>query len=176
MTIAGITAGPLSEVRRELERPAPNGVWLASRELGLDEARARVEAALFILDHTYDPPVDEDVRAMRALIDARIEKLPEGFILADEDDEASPAERRGLLDEFLVSPEGERWRDDEDAEDVVATAIDFGTGYNHGGPLRWSPVVVEIFMVSWLPRRNRKPGIYAPANELKLKPMIPPTV
>jgi hypothetical protein len=146
-------AGPLSEVHREFERPAPNGVWLASRELSLDEARARVDAALFILDHTYDPPVDDDVRAMRALIDARIDKLPAGFVLPDEDDELSPAERQGLLDEFLVSPEGKRWREDEDAQDVLASAIGFGAGYNHGGPLRWSPVVVEIFMVSWLPRK-----------------------
>jgi hypothetical protein len=32
-------------------------------------------------------------------------------------------------------------------------AIDFGAGYNHGGPLRWSPVVVEIFTTSWLARK-----------------------
>ena len=35
----------------------------------------------------------------------------------------------------------------------MATAIDFGADYNYGGPLRWSPVVVEIFMTSWIARK-----------------------
>jgi hypothetical protein len=40
-------------------------------------------------------------------------------------------------------------------------AIDFGADYNHGGPLRWSPVVVEIFMVSWLARKvSRQPAFF----------------
>ena len=39
------------------------------------------------------------------------------------------------------------------AENVVELAIEFGVCYNHGGPLRWSPVVVEIFMTSWLARK-----------------------
>jgi hypothetical protein len=160
-------AGPLSEVHRELERPAPNGVWLATRELGLDEARARVEAALFELDHTYDPPVEDDVHAMRALVDARIGRLPEGFELPDDDGEISDEERRHLRGEFLDSPEGRRWRGDEHAEDVIGTAINFGAGYNHGGPLRWSPVVVEIFMVSWLPRKVvRDPAFFERVAEV----------
>lgn len=146
-------AGPLSEVRRKLGRRAPNGVGLALRELDLAEARARVEDALEILDHTYDPPVDGDVRTLRALIEARMRLLPAGAVLADEVHEFEPAERERLLADFLDSPEGRRWRGDEDAEDAVATAIDFGCDYNHGGPLRWSPVVVEIFMTSWLTRK-----------------------
>jgi len=143
-------AGPLSEVRRKLGRRAPNGVGLAVRELDLAEARARVEDALETLDHSYDPPVDRDVRALRALIEARIRLLPERAALPVEWEEFEPVERERLLADFLDSPEGQRWRGDEDAEDAVATAIDFGCDYNHGGPLRWSPVVVEIFMTSWL--------------------------
>lgn len=42
---------------------------------------------------------------------------------------------------------------DEEAEDVVTTAIDFGADYNHGAPLRWGPVVVEIFSTSSLGRK-----------------------
>ncbi|MDQ3631429.1 MAG: hypothetical protein M3417_09250 [Actinomycetota bacterium] len=64
-----------------------------------------------------------------------------------------PGEPEELLADFLGSSEGRRWRGDEDAQDVVHTAIEFGAGYNHGGPLRWSPVVVEIFLASWLPRK-----------------------
>ena len=154
-------AGPLSEVRSQMGRTAPNQVGLAIRDLDLAEARARAEAALYMLDHTLDPPVNEDVRPMRALIEARLRLLPDGFDLPDEYVEVTPDEREALLEDFLLSAEGQRWRDDEDAEDVAQLAIDFGAGYNHGGPLRWSPVVVEIFMTSWLARKvTRDPGFF----------------
>ena len=147
-------AGPLGEVRGQMSRTAPNQVGVAIRDLDLAEARARAEAAFTMLDHTWDPPVNEDVRSLRrALIDARLRLLPEGFELSDDHVEATPAEREALLDDFLSSPEGRRWRGDEDAEDVAHLAIEFGAGYNYGGPLRWSPVVVEIFMTSWLARK-----------------------
>ncbi len=154
-------AGPLSELRDKLERQAAQEVGPAIRDLDLAEARARVEAALYMLDHTYDAPVGEDVRPLRALIDARLRLLPDGCELGDDFEELTPQERDQLLLDFVASPEGQRWRGDEDAEDVVWTAIDFGAGYNHGGPLRWSPVVVEIFMTSWLARKvAREPEFF----------------
>jgi len=154
-------AGPLTEVRAQLNRNAPNHGGLVIRDLDLAEARARVAAALYMLDHTYDPPVSEDVRPMRAFVDARMRRLPDGVELPDDYEEVTPEERDALLADFLSSPEGQRWRDDEDAEDVAQLAIDFGAGYNHGGPLRWSPVVVEIFMTSWLARKvTREPGFF----------------
>ena len=154
-------AGPLSEVRSRMGRKAPNQVGVAIRDLDLAEARARAEAAFDMLDHTWEPPVDEDVGPMRALIEARMRLLPEGFELPDDYVEVTPEERDALLEDFLTSPEGRRWRGDEDAEDVAQLAIDFGAGYNHGGPLRWSPVVVEIFMTGWLARKvTREPGFF----------------
>lgn len=154
-------AGPLSDVRSQMGRKAPNQVGLAIRNLDLAEARARAETAFDMLDHTWEPPVNEDVRPMRALIDARLRLLPEGFELPDDYVEITPDERDALLEDFLSSPGGRRWRGDEDAEDVAQLAIDFGADYNHGGPLRWSPVVVEIFMTSWLARKvTREPGFF----------------
>jgi hypothetical protein len=154
-------AGSLSEVRSQMGRKAPNQVGLAIRDLDLAEARARGEAAFDMLDHTWGAPVDEDVGLMRALIEARLRLLPEGLELPDDYVEVTPEERDALLEEFLASPEGRRWRGDDDAEDVAQLAIDFGAGYNHGGPLRWSPVVVEIFMTSWLARKaTREPGFF----------------
>ncbi len=144
-------AGPLAEVRAEFERHGEPGIEL--RALDLAEARARVERALYMLDHTLDPPVSEDVPASRALVEARLRLLPEGFELPDDYREVPPEEREALLAGFLEAPEGRRWRGDEDAEYVAQVAIDFGADYNHGGPLRWSPVVVELFMVDWLPRK-----------------------
>lgn len=146
-------AGPLSQVRRTLRRHAPNDLGLAFRKLDLGEARARVEDALDILDRTLDPPVNDDVRSLRALIDARLAGLPTAKPMADDFEELDPAARERLLTDFLDAPEGRRWSGVEAAEAVTATAIDFGCDYNHGGPLRWSPVVVEIFMTSWLARK-----------------------
>src|SRR4051794_24207131 len=146
-------AGPLGDVRAQLNRTQPDAVGISIRDLDPAEARARVEAALYALDHTYDPPVSEDVRSMRALLDSRMRLLPDGFELPDDGEEITPEEREALLADFLTSHEGRRWNGDEDAEEVARMAIDFGAGYNHGGPLRWSPVVVEIFMTSWLARK-----------------------
>jgi len=155
-------AGPLTEIRSHLGHKAPNQVGLALRDLDLAEARARAEAAFHMLDRTWGAPVDEDVRPMRALVEARLRLLPDGFELPHDDDvELSPGEREALLEDFLSSPEGKGWRGDEDAEDVAQLAIDFGARYNHGGPLRWSPVVVEIFMTSWLAKKvTRDPAFF----------------
>jgi hypothetical protein len=154
-------AGALDELRDEVATHAPPGVGPTIRELDLAEARARIEAALYMLDHTYDPPVDEDVYGLRALIDARLRRLPAGFELSADQGEISAEQRQQLFEDFLSSPDGARWCGDEDAEDVIRVAIDFGADYNHGGPLRWSPVVVEIFMTSWLPRKLvREPGFF----------------
>jgi hypothetical protein len=154
-------AGPLSDVRAKLSVRAPNGVQLAVRDLELAEARARIVAALDVLDHTYEPPVDEDVSRLRALIEARVDLLPGGFQLRDEYEDIPQADRERMLEAFLASTPGKRWAGDEHAEEVVATAIDFGADYNYGGPLRWSPVVVEIFMTSWIARKVvREPAFF----------------
>lgn len=148
--------GSLDEVRELLSAPG-----VSVRELGFAEARARVEAALYELDHTLAPPVSDDVSSLRALVEARMCLLPSGFELPDPYREVPPEERQALLDGFLASPEGARWRGDEAAEDAAALAITFGADYNHGGPLRWSPVVVELFMLDWLSRKvTREPGLF----------------
>jgi hypothetical protein len=160
-------AGSLSEVRTHMRRKVPKQVGLAIRDLPLDEARARAEAAFYMLDHTWGARVDEDVGPMRALIEARLRLLPEGLEVGDDYVEVPPEEREAMLEDFLSSPEGRRWRGNEDAEDVAQLAIDFGADYNHGGPLRWSPVVVEIFMTSWLARKvARDPEFFARVPEV----------
>jgi hypothetical protein len=146
-------AGPLAVVQGDLARNGAGEDGVTLRELDLGEARARVERALDIFEHTLDPPVDDDVGALCAFVDARMTLLPAGTTLPDAYVEVAPEKRERLLSDFLKSSEGRRWCDDEAAEDVVAFAIAFGADYNHGGPLRWSPVVVEIFMTDWLARK-----------------------
>jgi len=152
-------AAPLTEIRRQLAANGDEGPAL--RELDLADARARVERALDMLDRTLDPPVDEDVRSLRALIAARMRTLPASGSAPAEPQEVEQEKCERLLADFLGSSEGGGWRGDEDAEEVAIAAIDFGAGYNHGGPLRWSPVVVELFMTGWLPRKiAREPEFF----------------
>jgi hypothetical protein len=75
------------------------------------------------LDHTLAPPVDDDVRSLRAFMYARIGTLPDGGAGPDGESEVTPGERERLLVDFLDSPEGRRWRGDDDARDVVELAI-----------------------------------------------------
>jgi hypothetical protein len=63
-----------------------------------------------MLDHAYDPPVEEDVRDLRALVDARLRRLPDDFELTEEHAEISIEEREQLVADFLAAPQGERWR------------------------------------------------------------------
>lgn len=155
-------AGPLAEVRGQLERQAAGEATVAVRDLDLAEARARVEGAFEMLDRTWDPPINEDVPGLRALVEARLRALPQGFVRPDDNHEIDHAAREVLLEGFLSSPQGGHWRGDEEAEGVIGLAIEFGADYNHGGPLRWSPAVVEIFMTSWLARKvTREPSFFA---------------
>jgi hypothetical protein len=136
-------AGPLGEVRERFPDLCA---------LDLAEARTRLERALDVLDHTSDPPVGKDVDRLRGFMYARAGLLPGGVVLPDELEGLPSDERESVLSDFLSSAEADRWRDDADAEGIAVMAIAFGVDYNHGGPLRWSPGVVEIFMSDWLPR------------------------
>jgi hypothetical protein len=156
-----LLAGPIDELRAGFAG-APDADRVRFRELDLGEARARITAALTQLDRTFDPPVEDDVHALRALVDARLRLLPAGEEASATVTEIPTEERDALLADFLDSDEGRRWREDEDAEAAAQLAIDFGADYNHGGPLRWSPVVVEIFMLDWLARKiSEEPEFFA---------------
>jgi hypothetical protein len=108
-------AGPLGDLRNDLNLRPPGGAGLEVRRLELSEARALVEDALYMLDHTDDPPVTEDVHILRALIDARIRVLP---VRCERPREPSDEERVHL---FVVSPDRERRRGHEEASDVIRT-------------------------------------------------------
>jgi len=146
-------AGRIAIVSEQFVAQAAKDKAVSPTEIDLADARARVECALEMLDHTLAPPVSEDVFPLRTFMRARMRTLPAGGNAAPQDLEVPAGERERLLADFLDSPDGKGWGGDEDAQDVVELAISFGCDYNHGGPLRWSPVVVEIFMTDWLARK-----------------------
>ena len=94
----------------------------------------------------------EDYSRFRALALLRADELP-GPSVDPERFDVDPEERDRLRDEFLASPHGQGFEPDGDEAYVASLAIDFCSDYVDGRPLRWSPVVVELFMANWIPRK-----------------------
>jgi len=101
-----------------------------------------------------DPPVYEDVPRVMALLEARASALP---VPPEVEEPAEPTgeDRRAILDRFFASPFGVGLDGghDELAYAVVEQLIDFRLEHGEGDPLRWSPIVVEIALLDWLPRK-----------------------
>ena len=115
-------------------------------------AAGLIRAAIAHTDTTWDPPVGDDFWSGRAQPLLRAGQTP-GAVDPPEPTELSSEERDRLRDEFLASPEGREFAADGDEAWVASLVIDFCAGYTDGDPLRWSPVVVELFMTDWIPRK-----------------------
>ena len=89
----------------------------------------------------------------------RADEAP-GGARPEQREEMLEAERDALRSEFLSSPEGREFAPDGNEAFAVSLAIDLCADYVDGRPLRWSPVLVELFMVSWVPRgrHHRRAG------------------
>lgn len=125
---------------------------LELKRVGPGVAAGLIRDAIARTDMTWDPPVTDDFWPGRALALLRADQTP-GVVEPPEPTELSVEERDRLRDEFLASPEGSGFAPDGDEAWVASLAIDFCAGYTDGDPLRWSPVVVEIFMTDWVPRK-----------------------
>jgi hypothetical protein len=126
-------------------------------QLVLERIDPGVAAGLFgeairLTDMTWDPPVAEDYWGGRALALLRADQTP-GVVTPEDRPELPQAQREGLRDEFLASAEGAGFAPDGDEAWVAVLAIGFCADYVDGDPLRWSPVVVELFMADWVPRK-----------------------
>ena len=115
-------------------------------------AAGQIHAAVELTDMTLDPPVAEDYARLRSMSLLRADEAPE-YKPVPERAEMPHNERDRLRDEFLASPEGAQLTPDSDEAYTVSLAIDFCADYVDGRPLRWSPVVVELFMAGWVPRK-----------------------
>jgi hypothetical protein len=129
------------------------------RQIPLGEAAARWREALEMTDMMVDPPASEDLEHLRAIVTARLMKLPSGGKVPspeglDED------ERERLLEQFFESEEtvglwGLAGEDSEDGavEHLSHQILSFSLDCVLGTPLRFSPVMVEMFCLDWAPRK-----------------------
>jgi len=127
------------------------------RQISLPEAAARWRDAFERTDLTVEPPTTEDLDGLRALVLARLARMPAGSATSVPP-EANEAERAQLLSEFLDSKEtvglfGEENESAEVVEHLSMSVMAFSFDCVRGTPLRFSPVMVEIFCLDWAPRK-----------------------
>jgi hypothetical protein len=149
----------IETVLLELEEHDDETVPVEFREMSLEEAAARCTEALELTDMTLDAPTSEEFDELHALVMARLAKLPSGGAVPAPP-RMTEEERDQILAQFLDSDETVGlWGSSRDenqggvierlADDVLAFSLD----YVLGTPLRFSPLMVEIFCLEWAPRK-----------------------
>jgi hypothetical protein len=146
-------------IEAALEPPSDDEIAarLEYRHIPVAEAAARWRDALEITAMTVDPPVDQDMLDLGALLMARLSTMaPTGKV--PQQDEIGPEERGRLIRDFLQSDEAIGLRDnddgddqDEDVEYLALHAMTFSLDYVGGTPLRFSPAMVEVFCRDFAP-------------------------
>jgi len=131
----------------------------AFRQVDAGHARHMLETALAVTDGATDPSVSESFPSYHAFIRARIRALPpyRGRTISGATGprrQAWSRDRRAMLAaEFLASDEAEDLSDRGSASRCADRIIDYGCDRDFGRPLRMSPAKVEMFLLSWLPRK-----------------------
>jgi hypothetical protein len=148
-----------AEAGQVIDQLRVNAVGPKYRRIDLGEAAARWKAAIEITDTALDPPVDDDVHALRALVQSRLSKLPAGGTMP------APAkidgyEQERLLESFLASDEVADLRSGPGFADrssvvghIALHLLTFSVDCVEGAPLRFSPPMVELFCLDWAPRK-----------------------
>jgi len=130
----------------------------AFRQLEAGQARHMLETALTVTDAATDPAVSESFPSYHAFIRARIRALPpyrgRSLSATGARRQLWSKDRRAMLAaEFLASDEAEDLSDRGSASHCADRIIDYGCDRDFGRPLRMSPAKVEMFLLSWLPRK-----------------------
>jgi hypothetical protein len=131
----------------------------AFRQVEAGHARHLLETALAVTDGAADPSVSESFPSYHAFIRARIRALPpyRGRTISRATGprrQAWSRDRRAMLAaEFLASDEAEDLSDRGSASHCADRIIDYGCDRDFGRPLRMSPTKVEMFLLTWLPRK-----------------------
>jgi hypothetical protein len=149
---------PKSDFRQYAKREP--GVLASDADPG--EMAARILDAVATGDKYLDNDWTDEFKKTRALLIARMRLLPAGQL--EEPAPVERAERDGLIQEFLQSP----YSTSSGEADLIADyCLDYRCDYGDGDPLRWSPTVVELFMLDHLPRK-----VTLDANQIRALPEV----
>ncbi|MGI8657206.1 MAG: hypothetical protein ACR2K4_00330 [Candidatus Limnocylindria bacterium] len=122
---------------------------LEAREIPAEEAAGRLRDALNAYDETFDPPSTDAVAFHRQFALARLAQMPTP-LRRSEPKPMSERDRTKLVKEFLASQYAPR---DATVEHLARALVDFKADYADGDPMRWSPIVVEVCLLDWFPRK-----------------------
>jgi hypothetical protein len=127
------------------------------RQIAIGEAAARWLDGFEMTDMTREAPVTDDLRNLRAMVFARLGIMPSGGEVPA-DAMIGEDERRQVLADFLHSDEtvgirGVDGHHDGEVDELAQQVMTFSLDYVEGTPLRFSPVMVEIFCLDWAPRK-----------------------
>lgn len=124
---------------------------MQARDLDPADARARIAEAIELGAISF-PPLESDTwPGCRPLVQWAAALLPSGGS-GYQRPKWAPKALKALTGRFLASPVGAGF-DDADHRGLLESLLWFGTDYDPGDPLRWSPVAVEILLLDWIPRK-----------------------
>jgi hypothetical protein len=127
-----------------------------------DPARLResVSRHLEITDDLGELPGEGSLATDRALVGARLAVLPapDPVLTVAEPAELSREEADRLARDFLTAPEAAELADLDEAgaaarDFCLSLLIDHGASLGDADPLRFSPMVAELFLLDWVHRR-----------------------
>jgi len=124
------------------------------RAIDSQQAANEITAPLAHSDALWlDPPWSDDFRSHRGLLRTHLRLLPVPTV---EERLEPPGEefRQELVAEFMRSSEAASLQDRELTELVASRLVDFRIDLGDGDVFRWSPIVVELLLVDWYPRKT----------------------
>ncbi|GIF50373.1 hypothetical protein DFJ67_2456 [Asanoa ferruginea] len=154
--------GPAERILGQVRRMcAADGLtWF--REEDPRTLRSEVARHLRITDEMGDLPGEGSLATDRALVGARLALLPSPALAAVPDlpEPLGDEERTTLIRTFLSAPEATRFELDQVPEGdlgslhfCLSLVLDHAASLPDADPMRWSPIVVELFLLDWVHRR-----------------------
>ncbi|MGQ0777518.1 MAG: DUF1841 family protein [Pseudonocardiales bacterium] len=121
---------------------------LTLRPINPAVARGIVEAALLATDMTSDPPLSRSYYFTRTLVLARLRALPPA---QSQPVHLGPAQRAGIVADFLASARGAGLPDQDAAHRCAELIIDHSCAFDESRALRVSPMKTQVLLMAWLP-------------------------
>ena len=170
--VKDVFVGPAEGVLSQIRQMSADDDMIWFRDTAPEQLRADVDRYMEITDSLESLPEGDSLATDRALVGARIALLPASAAVNGRRNGAAPggpvaqpepldeAGRAALLADFRGSPEAaEDGLDKLDGADkqsldfAVRLVLDHAETFPDADPLRWSPVMAQLFLLDWVHRR-----------------------